>query len=161
MIVPRVVISVPTSFDDVMVAAVISALTNSDEVSNPDTLEWSIPVERFAMVTVPEFAMTSRSDAPVWRRTDPEVLASESPVMMASETLASDPAEPGIEEVEIEVPSEKKMAPPEPEAIRISPPTVSLEAVGVVAIPTVPEKVGEVLNTTEPVPVSSEMVDES
>ena len=39
--------------------------------------------------------------------TAPEALVSESAVIVASEVLARDPAEPGIDEVEIDVPSEK------------------------------------------------------
>ena len=85
-------------------------------------------------------AIVSLSEATVCRRIDPEVFASESAVMIASVTLASDPADPGIEEVEMEVPSEKKMTPPEPALIRISPPTVSLEAGLVSLIPTLPEE---------------------
>lgn len=86
-------------------------MVTTEEVRAPLIDEWTRPVENRGIVIVPLFAMDSLVEAPVCNMTEPVPLASESPVMMASETLANDPAEPGIEEVVMDVPSGNTRAP--------------------------------------------------
>lgn len=92
----------------------------------------------FPMPTLPLFKICSLSAEPIFKIISPAPLASLSPVTMASEVLATLPAEPGMLDVLMEVPSAKINAPPEPELILISPLTSSGELGLAVPMPTLP-----------------------
>lgn len=138
------VVTLPAVRDDAVPVSPVPKPAYESAVTAPKFVTWKgevAPTEKRAdgvavlIPTLPPLRIWSLSLEPVLSMTSPVALASESPVMMASEMLARLPAEPGIEEVLIDVPSAKMSAPPEPEVIRMSPVTWSLEDGLAVPIP--------------------------
>ena len=87
--------------------------------------------------TKPELRICRRSLDAVFSITSPDALASESPVTMASVVADKAAAEPSPEEDMVD-PSAKMIWPPEPDLMRMSPPTSSFDEGVVVLMPTFP-----------------------